>query len=177
MPRKKAAPKREILPDPLFKSKVVSKFISVIMRGGKKSVAERIVYGSLNIVVSNSLGRSADIHKDEDNGEGGSREAALTLFKKALKNVTPIVEVKSRRIGGATYQVPSEIPSSRRQTLAMRLLAEAARKRSEGTMTLKLAAEIMDACAEPPRGGAVKKREEMHRMAKANQSFAHHQMA
>ena len=172
MPRKKAAPKREILPDPLFKSKVVAKFISVIMRGGKKSVAERIVYGALNIVVNNSLGKSVDIHAEDE-----AREAALELFKKALKNVTPVVEVKSRRIGGATYQVPSEISSLRRQALARRLLAEAARKRQEGTMILKLAGEIMDACAEPPRGGAVKKREEMHRMAKANQSFAHHQAA
>jgi small subunit ribosomal protein S7 len=191
MARRKAAPKREILPDPLFKSKVLAKFINSVMRGGKKSVAESAVYGALDHVVkqlksSNKLtviadqrdegdasakGSSAkpsgDIRKDE-----ASRTAALNAFKAAIDNITPQVEVKSRRVGGSTYQVPCEIRATRRSTLAMRWLVEYANKRNEKTMVIRLANEIMDAIE--GRGGAVKKREDVHRMAKANQAFAHY---
>lgn len=186
MARRKAAPKREILPDPLFRSKLLAKFVNAVMRNGKKSVAENIVYGALDIVVkkrmriymkgdsegdSGSTGRSlkggGNTHLDEK-----TRSAALETFKEALGNVTPIVEVKSRRVGGSTYQVPVEIRAVRRQTLAMRWVAEYANKRNEKTMILRLANEILDAVEN--RGGAVKKKEDVHRMAKANQAFAHY---
>jgi small subunit ribosomal protein S7 len=193
MARRKAAPKREILPDPLFKSKLLAKFINSVMCDGKKSVAESAVYGALDTVVkqlksSNKLAAIAE-HRDEEGGEGGkgsaslkpsgdirqdeaSRVAALNAFKTALENITPQVEVKSRRVGGSTYQVPCEIRAVRRSTLAMRWLVEYANKRNEKTMVIRLANEIMDAIE--GRGGAVKKREDVHRMAKANQAFAHY---
>ena len=189
MARRKAAPKREILPDPLFKSKVLAKFINSVMRGGKKSVAESAVYGALDHVVkqlksSNKLSTIAD-HHEEGEAKGSSakasgdirkddasRSAALNAFKVAIENITPQVEVKSRRVGGSTYQVPCEIRATRRSTLAMRWLVEFANKRNEKTMVIRLANEIMDAIE--GRGGAVKKREDVHRMAKANQAFAHY---
>jgi len=193
MARRKAAPKREILPDPLFKSKMLAKFINSVMCDGKKSVAEAAVYGALDTVVkqlksSNKLSHLMDRHDDEgegDSGKGGShlkptgdirqdeasRAAALNAFKAALDNVTPQVEVKSRRVGGSTYQVPVEIRATRRMALAMRWLVEYANNRNEKTMVIRLANEIMDALE--GRGGAVKKREDVHRMAKANQAFAH----
>ncbi len=193
MSRRKAAPKRTILPDPLLHSELLAKFINVIMRGGKKSVAERIVYGALDHVVT-QLQKSAKAapkkkEEDESGGEGGGSTAfkqisgdirssesaqagALDAFKQALENITPTVEVKSRRVGGSTYQVPVEIRVSRRMALAMRWLSDFANKRSEKTMVLRLANEILDAIA--GRGGAVKKREDVHRMAKANQAFAHY---
>lgn len=189
MARRKAAPKREILPDPLFKSKVLAKFINSVMRGGKKSVAEAAVYGALDHVVkqlksSNKLSTIAD-HHEEGEAKGSaakasgdirkddaSRTAALNAFKAAIDNITPQVEVKSRRVGGSTYQVPCEIRATRRSTLAMRWLVEFANKRNEKTMVIRLANEIMDAIE--GRGGAVKKREDVHRMAKANQAFAHY---
>ncbi|MFV9988734.1 MAG: 30S ribosomal protein S7 [Coxiella endosymbiont of Dermacentor nuttalli] len=189
MARRKAAPKREILPDPLFRSKLLAKFINAVMRNGKKSVAENIVYGALDIVT-----KRACIHiKEYTEGEKSVRESsfktrrslkenthlderthsvALEKFKEALSNVTPIVEVKSRRVGGSTYQVPVEIRAVRRQTLAMRWVTEYANKRNEKTMILRLANEILDAVEN--RGGAVKKKEDVHRMAKANQAFAHY---
>ncbi|WP_264435236.1 30S ribosomal protein S7 [Coxiella endosymbiont of Dermacentor marginatus] len=189
MARRKAAPKREILPDPLFRSKLLAKFINAVMRNGKKSVAENIVYGALDIVTKRSC-----IHiKEYTEGEKSVRESggktrrslkgnthlderthsvALEKFKEALSNVTPIVEVKSRRVGGSTYQVPVEIRAVRRQTLAMRWVTEYANKRNEKTMILRLANEILDAVEN--RGGAVKKKEDVHRMAKANQAFAHY---
>lgn len=188
MARRKAAPKREILPDPLFKSTLLAKFINSVMCDGKKSVAEKAVYGALDSVVkqlknSNKLASvakmqdeegvnsadkiSGDIRKDD-----ASRSAALNAFKTALDNITPQVEVKSRRVGGSTYQVPCEIRAVRRLTLAMRWLVEYANKRNEKTMVIRLANEIMDALE--GRGGAVKKREDVHRMAKANQAFAHY---
>lgn len=181
MSRRKAAPKRAILPDPLFKSELLAKFINSVMRSGKKSVAESIVYGALQAAVKKGR-ESAD---DGDSGEGGAgradlsistsadaREAALDMFRKALEQVTPVVEVKSRRVGGSTYQVPVEIRATRREALAMRWLVEYANKRGEKTMVLRLANEILDAIE--GRGGAFKKREDVHRMAKSNQAYAHY---
>lgn len=181
MARRKAAPKREILPDPLFKSKLLAKFVNTVMREGKKSVAEKAVYGALDHVVkqlkkSNKLSSgpaeqqtklTGDIWTDEP-----SRLAALDVFKSAIDNVMPTVEVKSRRVGGSTYQVPVEIRAQRRTTLAMRWLVEYANGRNEKTMVIRLGNEILDAIE--GRGGAVKKREDVHRMAKANQAFAHY---
>lgn len=191
MSRRKAAPKREILPDPLFKSELIAKFINAVMLDGKKSVSEKIVYGALDNVFNKvqASGKSLDIKKkrdDDDSGEGGSfkpvkgdirtstdaSNAALDYFKTALDNVMPTVEVKSRRVGGSTYQVPVEIRASRRMALAMRWIVEFASKRSEKTMSLRLANEILDAMQN--RGATVKKREDVHRMAKANQAYAHY---
>ncbi len=154
MARRRVAAKREILPDPKFKSTVIAKFINILMLSGKKSVAEKIVYGALH-----SVGERA-------------KTDGVEAFEKALENVRPIVEVKSRRVGGATYQVPIEVRPNRRNALAMRWLVEAARKRSEKGMGARLAGEIMDASEN--RGNAVKKREDTHRMAEANKAFAHY---
>ncbi len=153
MPRRREVPKREILPDPKFGSVEVSKFVNVLMIGGKKSVAERIMYGALEQIAKKS-------GKDP-----------VEVFSQALANARPMVEVKSRRVGGANYQVPVEVRASRRMALAMRWLRDAARKRSEKSMGLRLANELMDAAE--GRGGAVKKREEVHRMAEANKAFSH----
>jgi small subunit ribosomal protein S7 len=155
MPRRREVPKREILPDPKFGSPDVTKFVSVIMLDGKKAVAERIVYGALAQIES----------------KGGGKNA-LEVFSQALSNVKPMVEVKSRRVGGANYQVPVEVRPVRRMALAMRWLREAAKKRSEKSMPLRLAGELMEAAE--GRGGAMKKREEVHRMAEANKAFAHY---
>lgn len=181
MSRRKAAPKRHILPDPLFNSEVISKFINCVMLSGKRSVAEKIVYGALMQV----LQRQSQKEKDQDGSDGGesggfsdaqltpqSKEVAIKTFMKALDNVSPAVEVKSRRVGGSNYQVPIEVRPERRVTLGMRWLIEYANGRSEKTMVLRLANEILDALH--GRGGAVKKREDVHRMAKANQAFAHY---
>ena len=153
MPRRREVPKREILPDPKFGDQQIAKFINMIMRSGKKSTAERIMYYALDNISSKS---SAD---------------PVELMEKALENVRPMVEVKSRRVGGATYQVPVEVRASRRNTLAMRWLIEAAQKRGEKTMAQKLAGELLD--ASESKGTAVKKREDTHRMAEANKAFAH----
>ncbi|MBU2754187.1 30S ribosomal protein S7 [Acidithiobacillus sp. CV18-2] len=153
MPRRREVPKRIVLPDPKYKEEVLAKFANVLMRDGKKSVAEKIVYGALDIVAEKS---KAD---------------AMEIFRKALDNVRPVVEVKSRRVGGATYQVPVEIRSDRRMALAMRWLRDSARKRNEKSMGNRLAAEILEAAEN--RGNAVRKREETHRMAEANKAFSH----
>ncbi|MCX8004762.1 MAG: 30S ribosomal protein S7 [Burkholderiaceae bacterium] len=153
MPRRREVPKREILPDPKFHSQDVTKFINVIMLDGKKAVAERIVYGALEQI------------------ETKTGKNALEVFTQALNNVKPLVEVKSRRVGGANYQVPVEVRPVRRMALAMRWLREAAKKRGEKSMPQRLAGELMDAAE--GRGGAMKKREEVHRMAEANKAFAH----
>ena len=153
MPRRREVPKREILPDPKFHDLQIAKFINMIMRNGKKSTAERIMYFALDNVTQKS---SLD---------------SIELLEKALENVRPTVEVKSRRVGGATYQVPVEVRSSRRNTLAMRWLIDAALKRGEKTMAQKLAGELLD--ASESKGSAVKKREDTHRMAEANKAFAH----
>jgi len=153
MPRRREVPKREILPDPKFGSQDVSKFINVLMIGGKKAVAERIIYGALETISTKS-------GKDP-----------VEVFMAALSNVKPVVEVKSRRVGGANYQVPVEVRPSRRMALSMRWIREAARKRSEKSMAQRLAGELME--ASEGRGSAMKKRDEVHRMADANKAFAH----
>ena len=153
MSRRSAAPQRHILPDPKFGNDMLAKFINMVMERGKKSAAEKIVYGAMDVI-------------NEKNAN------SLELVEKALGNVAPSVEVKSRRVGGATYQVPVEVRSSRRMALAMRWLIESARKRGENSMPRKLAAELIDASEN--RGGAIKKREETHRMAEANKAFAHY---
>ncbi|MDG1821703.1 MAG: 30S ribosomal protein S7 [Methylophilaceae bacterium] len=153
MPRRREVPKREILPDPKFGSEEVSKFVNVLMTGGKKSVAERILYGAFEQITAKS-------GKD-----------ALEVFTTALVNLRPVVEVKSRRVGGANYQVPVEVRPSRRSALAMRWMRDAARKRGEKSMGLRLAAELLE--ASEGRGSAMKKREEVHRMAEANKAFSH----
>ncbi|GAB4060025.1 30S ribosomal protein S7 [Uliginosibacterium sediminicola] len=153
MPRRREVPKREILPDPKFGSQDVSKFINVLMIGGKKAVAERIIYGALDLISSKS-------GKD-----------AIEVFQTAIGNVKPVVEVKSRRVGGANYQVPVEVRPSRRMALSMRWIREAARKRSEKSMAQRLAGELIEAAE--GRGAAMKKRDEVHRMADANKAFSH----
>ena len=157
MSRRSQAPKRVVLPDPKYGNKMLAKFMNMIMFSGKKSVAEQIVYGALDRI-------------SDRTGKDGSN--ALELLGQALDNVKPSVEVKSRRVGGATYQVPVEVRATRRETLAMRWTIEAARKRSEKTMALRLAHELLDAAEN--RGSAVKKREDAHRMAEANKAFAHY---
>ena len=154
MPRRREVPKREILPDPKFASTEVAKFINVLMDSGKKSVAERIIYGAFESIAK----------------KGG--KDPLEVFTQALSNSRPMVEVKSRRVGGANFQVPVEVRPVRRTALAMRWLREAARKRGEKSMGQRLAAELME--ASEGRGGAVKKREEVHRMAEANKAFSHY---
>jgi small subunit ribosomal protein S7 len=153
MPRRREVPKREILPDPKFGNQDLSKFVNVLMTSGKKSVAERILYGALE-----QIGKKTG--KD-----------AIEIFNLALTNAKPQVEVKSRRVGGANYQVPVEVRPSRRMALSMRWIREAARKRGEKSMGMRLAGELIDAAE--GRGGAVKKREEVHRMAEANKAFSH----
>ncbi|MBE9563766.1 MAG: 30S ribosomal protein S7 [Proteobacteria bacterium] len=153
MPRRREVPKRDILPDPKFGGTQVTKFINMIMRSGKKSIAEKIMYQALDSVAEKSKNDSVE------------------MMEKALENVRPVVEVKSRRVGGATYQVPVEVRPSRRNTLAMRWLIDAAKKRGEKTMSSKLAGELMDAAES--KGSAVKKREDTHKMAEANKAFSH----
>ena len=157
MSRRTQAPKREILPDPKFHSEMLAKFMNMIMVDGKKSVAERIIYGALDRIAEKG---------------GSDSERSLETLEQALENVKPAVEVKSRRVGGATYQVPVEVRPQRRQTLAMRWMIDAARKRNEKTMAHRLAHELMDAAEN--RGAAVKKREDTHRMAEANKAFSHY---
>lgn len=154
MPRRRVAAKREILPDPKFGNTTLAKFINHVMISGKKSVAERIVYGALEKV------------------QERTNQEPLELFEKALDAIQPAVEVKSRRVGGATYQVPVEVRPARRTALAMRWLVDYSRKRGEKSMALRLAGEIID--ASEGRGAAVKKREDVHRMAEANKAFAHY---
>ncbi len=153
MSRKGSAPTRVLLSDPKHNSQLIARFINMVMKSGKKSVAEGIVYGALD-------------HIGQKNAD------SLSLVEKALNNVAPAVEVKSRRVGGATYQVPVEVRSARRAALAMRWVIDAARKRSENSMPRKLAAELLEAAEN--RGSAVKKREETHRMAEANKAFSHY---
>jgi small subunit ribosomal protein S7 len=157
MSRRSSATKRPVLPDPKYKSEMLTKFINMLMARGKKSVAESIVYGALDRMA-------------EKNATTGDR--ALEMLGQALDNVKPVVEVKSRRVGGATYQVPVEVRPVRRQTLAMRWVIDAARKRNEHTMEERLAGELVDAVNS--RGTAVKKREDTHKMADANKAFSHY---
>jgi small subunit ribosomal protein S7 len=157
MSRRAQAPVRVILPDPKFNNDMLAKFMNVVMQSGKKSAAERIVYGALNRIA------------EKTNRQGAE---AIGVLSAALDNVKPMVEVKSRRVGGATYQVPVEVRATRRQTLAMRWVLDAARERSEKSMAFRLAHELMDAAEN--RGAAVRKREDTHRMAEANKAFAHY---
>ena len=154
MSRRHRAEKREIMPDPKFANEVVTKFMNSVMYEGKKSVAEGIVYGALDTI------------------EGKVKGDPLKVFEQALENVMPSIEVRSRRVGGATYQVPVEVRTSRRQALGIRWIISAARERSEKTMTERLSAELLDASNN--RGNAVKKREDTHRMAEANRAFSHY---
>ena len=153
MPRRREVPKRQILPDPKFGNETLAKFVNILMLDGKKSVAEKITYGALDLIQ-----------------ERGNSDP-IEVFETALENVRPTVEVKSRRVGGATYQVPVEVRPSRRTALAMRWLVEASRSRGEKSMGMRLAGELMDAFE--GRGTAVKKREDTHRMAEANKAFSH----
>jgi small subunit ribosomal protein S7 len=154
MPRRREVPKRIILPDPKFNDRLLAKFINMLMLGGKRSTAERIVYAALDMINERS------------------EEDAVTIFKKALENIRPMLEVKSRRVGGSTYQVPIEVRSERRNALALRWVISFARSRGEKTMQERLAAELMDAANN--RGASVKKKEDTHRMAEANKAFAHY---
>ncbi len=155
MPRRRVIAKREILPDPKFGSEILAKFINIIMVDGKKSVAERIVYGALDIVIEKKTGSDP-----------------IEVFEQALEKIRPSVEVKSRRVGGSTYQVPVEVRPARQSALAMRWLVEFSRKRGEKSMRQRLAGEMLDAVES--RGAAVKKREDVHRMAEANKAFSHY---
>ena len=154
MPRRRVAAKREILPDPKFGNTILAKFMNHVMISGKKSVAEKIVYGALDTVASKS------------------GNDPIEMFEQSLEAIQPMVEVKSRRVGGATYQVPVEVRPARRQALAMRWLVDAARGRGEKSMAQRLANEMMEACE--GKGAAVKKREDVHRMAEANKAFSHY---
>ncbi|WP_421621821.1 30S ribosomal protein S7 [Alkalilimnicola ehrlichii] len=154
MPRRREVPKRKVLADPKYGSELLTKFVNMVMRDGKRSVAEKIMYGALERIESKGY------------------ETPMEVLETALENVQPKVEVKSRRVGGATYQVPVEVRPERRTTLAMRWLLDAARKRGETTMALRLAGEMLD--ASESRGAAVKKREDTHRMAEANKAFSHY---
>jgi len=154
MPRRREVPKRHILPDPKFGSETLAKFVNILMLDGKKSTAEKITYGALDLIAERT------------------NDDPLEVFESALDNVRPTVEVKSRRVGGATYQVPVEVRPNRRTALAMRWLVEASRKRGEKSMGVRLAGELIDAAGN--RGTAVKKREDTHRMAEANKAFAHY---
>jgi small subunit ribosomal protein S7 len=154
MPRRGTVPKREVLPDPLYNSALVTKFINCMMYGGKRSTSQGIMYGALNTI------------------QAKTQEDPLKIFKKAVDNVKPSLEVKSRRVGGSNYQVPVEVNPNRRTSLALRWLIGFARKRPERSMTQKLAMEILDAAN--LRGGAVKKKEDTHKMAEANKAFAHY---
>jgi len=154
MPRRREIAKREVLPDPLYNSQLVTKFVNVVMRDGKKSVAERILYDALEVIRERT------------------QDDPMKVFKKAVENVKPSVEVKSRRVGGSNYQVPVEVRPSRKLALSMRWIIQSAQKRGEKTMKLKLAGELADAAEN--RGGAMKKKEDTHRMAEANKAFAHY---
>ena|SRR3990167_610982 len=194
MARRKAPIKRETLPDPLYGSDQISKFINVVMRRGKKSIAEKIVYNAINVLTdrlkkeskSDKSDEQSDSSKGDSSKGGGSRKQshptkgkdlasghdAVDILTKALTNVAPTVEVKPRRVGGATYQVPMEVTRDRGDALAMRWVVQAAKGRSEKTMALRLAAELYEAYM--GRGTSIKMRDDVHRMAKANQAFAHY---
>lgn len=171
MPRRREVPKREILPDPKFHSELLAKFTNNLMVDGKKSVATSIIYGALDLLQDKA---KKELNTDDDSsgsGATGSRDLVLQYFEQALQNVCPSVEVKSKRVGGATYQVPVEVRAERGKALGMRWLINAARKRGEKGMKQRLAGELADAFEK--KGAAFKKLEETHKMAKANQAFAH----
>lgn len=171
MSRRHRAEKREILPDPKFGDLVLSKFINNLMVDGKKSVAEGIVYGAMEVLDKKAANQNFD-DEDGEAGKQGSGSKGLAVFHRALKKVKPRLEVRSRRVGGATYQVPVEVRHDRSLALAARWIIDAARKRGESTMIDRLAGELLDAANE--RGSAVKKRDDTHKMAEANKAFAHY---
>jgi len=186
MPRRAAAAKRKVMPDPLYSNELLSKFINCVMEDGKKSVAEKIVYQALDLTQNKLKGRVKDIlnvsdksEEDGDAGRGGSgsvtlgddRQITIKLFEKTIDKIRPILEVRSRRVGGATYQVPVEVRPTRQTALAIRWLIQAARARGEKSMAARLAGEMADALE--GKGSAIAKRENTHKMAKANQAFAH----
>lgn len=171
MPRRREVPKREILPDPKHHSELLAKFINVLMVSGKKSTAEKIIYGALSVMEERVKKNKKSDDDSGETGAGGNAGSVLRYFEDALDNVRPSVEVRSRRVGGATYQVPVEVRSDRSVALGMRWIVQAARTRGEKGMMLRLAGELMDAFES--KGSAVKKREDTHKMAKANQAFAH----
>ena len=154
MPRKGPVAKRDVLPDPIYNSKIFTRLVNQVMWDGKKSLAERICYGAFDIVAAKS------------------KKDPMEVFEEAMKNITPVVEVRARRVGGANYQVPVEVRANRRQTLAIRWLVNYARKRGEKTMAERLAGEILD--ASNSTGGSFKKKEDTHKMAEANKAFAHY---
>lgn len=176
MSRRHRAEKREILPDPKFADIILSKFINNIMLDGKKSAAEGIVYGAIEIMEKKAANQNTEGGEEKGDTEGGdaiaNKSKGLRLFHDALKNVKPKLEVRSRRVGGATYQVPVEVRHERAMALAMRWIIDAARKRSESTMVDRVANELLDAANE--RGNAIKKRDDTHKMADANKAFAHY---
>ena len=173
MPRRRVAEKREILPDPKFGSELLTRFINVVMMHGKKAVAEKIVYGALDIATKELGGKIKQESSEASGSEGGASAKPLVIrvFENVLKNVKPSVEVRSRRVGGATYQIPIEVRADRSLALGMRSLVESARQRPEQGMVKRLAAEFLDAAA--GKGNSVKKCQDMHRMAEANKAFAH----
>ena len=172
MPRRREVPKREILPDPKHHSEILAKFINVLMISGKKSTAEKIIYGALSVLDERiKKARKTEEESESSVSSAGGSASVLRYFEQALDNVRPTVEVRSRRVGGATYQVPVEVRTDRSVALGMRWIVQAARSRGEKGMMLRLAGELADAYES--KGSAVKKREETHKMAKANQAFAH----
>ncbi|MCW8387945.1 30S ribosomal protein S7 [Fluoribacter dumoffii] len=171
MPRRREVPKREILPDPKHHSELLAKFINVLMVSGKKSTAEKITYGALSVLEERVKKLKKSDEQEGDSGSASGSATVLRYFEEALDNVRPSVEVRSRRVGGATYQVPVEVRTDRSIALGMRWIVQAARGRGEKGMMLRLAGELMDAYES--KGSAVKKREDTHKMAKANQAFAH----
>lgn len=173
MPRRRVVAKREILPDPKFGSELLAKFINQVMTDGKKSVAEKIVYGALDKIadLAKSRRKEESAEDGEAGGKAGGGNFAVDVFSRALDNLKPAVEVRSRRVGGSTYQIPVEVKPARSMALAMRWLVESARARSEKSMAIRLANEAMEAYEN--KGNAIKKRDDVHRMAKANQAFAH----
>ncbi|KTC66903.1 30S ribosomal protein S7 [Legionella birminghamensis] len=171
MPRRREVPKREILPDPKHHSELLAKFINVLMISGKKSIAEKIIYDALDVLHDRVKKTRKSDDESGDAGSTGGSATVLQYFEQALDNVRPSVEVRSRRVGGATYQVPVEVRTDRSIALGMRWIVQAARSRGEKGMMQRLAGELLDAFEN--KGSAVKKREDTHRMAKANQAFAH----
>lgn len=171
MPRRREVPKREILPDPKHHSELLAKFINVLMISGKKSTAEKIIYGALAILEERVRKLKKADEEGSESGNAAGSASVLRYFEQALDNVRPTVEVRSRRVGGATYQVPVEVRIDRSIALGMRWIVQASRSRGEKGMMLRLAGELADAFES--KGAAVKKREETHKMAKANQAFAH----
>lgn len=172
MSRRRKPEKRTILPDPRFGDLILSKFMNCIMEDGKKSVAENIVYGALEIIETKGKNIADDEGDAQGSAQGGGSSKGLRIFHRVLKKVRPQLEVRSRRVGGATYQVPTEVRPERAQALAMRWIIDAARARGEHTMMERVAGEIMDAAND--RGTAVKKRDDTHKMAEANKAFAHY---